>query len=139
MGSITQANAIWKALAANPLVGIAAIVTTLVGLFTIIEKLGKCLVSGLHALRNCITRHRAERIVEFLAAQTNPAPQVANTYGHIPPTHLSRGSVHIAEALRLKPLTVLKLLGLLKEEQRVEQQGTADLWKVGKHELNNRK
>lgn len=138
MEPITRANAIWKALVANPLVGIVAIITAIVGLFTIIEKLGKGIVSGWQAIHTCIGRHRGDRIVDFLAARTNPEPPNQNVYGHTPPTHLSCGSVQIAEALNLKPLTVLHLLGRLKEQHRVQQQGITDSWKVSKHELDNR-
>jgi hypothetical protein len=138
MEPITRANAIWKALVANPLVGIVAIVTIIVGLFTITEKLGKGIVSGWQAIHACIGRRRGNRIVDFLAAQTNPEPRSPNARGHTPPTHLSCGSVQIAEALNLKPLPVLHLLGRLKEQRRVEQQGIIDSWKVSKHELDNR-
>jgi hypothetical protein len=138
MEPITRANAIWKALVANPLVGIAAIFTAIVGLFTITEKLGKWIVSGWQMVHNRIEHHRAERIVKFLAAQTNPEPRIPDGHGHAPPLHKSCSSVEIAEALDMTPLLILHLLGKLKEQQRVEQQGIIDSWKVSKHELNNR-
>src|SRR6266567_2808274 len=138
MDPITRANAVWKALVANPLVGAAAIVTAIVGLFTISEKFWKYIVSAWQLVHDRIERHRAERIVDFPAAQTNPKPQVADAGGHTPPTHLSSSSLNIAEALNLKPLVVLHLLRQLKEEGRVQQQGIIDSWKVSRHELDNR-
>ena len=138
MEPITRANAVWKALVANPLVGTAAIVTAIVGLFTISEKFGKFIVSGWQIVHNRIERHRAERIVNFLAAQINPKPQISDAYGHTPPTHLSCSSLNIAEALNLKPLRVLHLLRQLKEQARVEQQGIIDSWEISRHELDNR-
>jgi hypothetical protein len=138
MEAFTQPSTIWKILAANPLVGFASIIAILVGVLTITKEIGKGILSAWKMIHDCIERHKAESIVDFLAAQTNPAPQVPNSYGHNPPTHLSCSSVEIAEALNLKPLLVLHLFGRLKEQQRVEQQGNIDSWKVSRHELNNR-
>jgi hypothetical protein len=131
-------SALWKVLAANPLVGFVSIVAILVGVLTIIKEIGKGVVSARQIIHNCIERHRANRIADYLAAQTSPEPKIENKYGHSPPSHLSCGSAQIAEALNLKPLLVLHLLGRLKEQQRVEQQGVIDSWKVSRYELNNR-
>jgi hypothetical protein len=138
MEPITRANALWKALVANRLVGIGAIVACIVGLFTITEQIRKFMLSAWQMLHKRIERHRAERIVDFLAGQKNPESQISDAHGLTPPTHLSRRSLEIGMALNLKPRRVLHLLWQLKEQHRVEQQGVIDSWKISRHELENR-
>jgi hypothetical protein len=101
-------------------------------------------------IRNFIEHRRAERIMDYLFSQTNPQPQ--DQYGQTPMTNRaapdSRGltplshkyckSLVIAKAVKIKPLLVLRILGKLEEQQRVERQGTLDHWRVTIHELHNR-
>ena len=138
MEAITQTGTIWKVLATNPLLGFASIVAILVGLLTITKEIAKGVMSARRMINDYIERHKAGRIVDYLATQTNPEPLTADKYGHSPPLHKFCGSLQIANALNMKPLLVLYLLGKLREQQRVEQQGIIDSWRVSPCELNNR-
>jgi hypothetical protein len=132
-----QVHSIWKYIESLP---IWAQLTLFLGFLASLGLNAKELaVTSVHLIRGWIEHQRIKKVVNFLALQVNPEPRVPNGRGHTPPSHIFCKSFQIAGALGMSPLMVLRLLEKLKTEQRVEQQGTLDSWKISKYEIEHRK
>lgn len=132
-----KVHSIWKHIESLPIWAQLALLTGFLGTLGLTVK--EIVVTSVHMIRGWIESRKTKKIVNYLWLQVNPLPPVPNVYGHTPPSHRFCSSFKIAEALEMSPLTVLQLLAKLTTQQRVDQKGTLDSWKISIYEIEHRK